>query len=107
MSSDLPDLSAYAGRWVALYGTQVTGVGETPDAALHMARHSRPKERFVLRFVDDPSGELLPLAPALSKYTCIHTNNINYNTLTTTHLLTKTLYVLLISKTHNLHVLDT
>ena len=67
MSSDLPDLTAYAGRWVALYGTQVTGVGETPDAALHMARHSRPKERFVLRFVDDPSGELLPLSPLLEQ----------------------------------------
>ncbi|MCB8947015.1 MAG: HDIG domain-containing protein [Ardenticatenaceae bacterium] len=67
MSSDQPDLSAYAGRWVALYGTQVTGVGETPDAALHMARHSRPKERFALRFVDDPSGELLPLSPLLEQ----------------------------------------
>ena len=67
MSSDLPDLTPYAGRWVALYGTQVTGVGETPDAALHMARHSRPKERFVLRFVDDPSGELLSLFPLLEQ----------------------------------------
>ncbi|MCA9918891.1 MAG: HDIG domain-containing protein [Anaerolineales bacterium] len=63
----MPDLTAYAGRWVALYGTQVTGVGESPEAALHMARHSRPKERFVLRFVDDPSGEPLALSPLLAQ----------------------------------------
>ncbi|WP_420629984.1 CCA tRNA nucleotidyltransferase [Candidatus Leptofilum sp.] len=67
MSNNQPDLSAYAGRWVALYGTQVTGVGETPEAAQQMARHSRPKERFVLRFVDDLSGEPLPLSPLLTQ----------------------------------------
>ncbi len=67
MSRDLPDLSAYAGRWVALYGTQVTGVGQTAEAAAQMARHSRPKERFVLRFVDDPSGEPLALSPLLER----------------------------------------
>ncbi|MCA9953075.1 MAG: HDIG domain-containing protein [Anaerolineales bacterium] len=67
MSRELPDLSAYAGRWVALYGPQVTGVGESPDAALQMARHSRPKERFVLRFVDNPVGESLALSPLLEQ----------------------------------------
>ncbi len=67
MSSDLPDLSAYVGRWVALVGPQVTGVGESPDAALQMARHSRPKERFILRFVDDPAGQPLVLSPLLAR----------------------------------------
>ena len=67
MDSNLPDLSAYAGRWVALFGEQVTGVGYSAEAAARMARHSRPKERFVLRFVDDPAGELLPLSPLLTQ----------------------------------------
>lgn len=67
MSSDVTDLSAYAGRWVALFGEQVTGVGETAEAAAQMARHSRPKERFVLHFVDDPSGKLLSLSPLLER----------------------------------------
>lgn len=67
MTNEQADLTAYAGRWVALYGTQVTGVGESPDAALHMARHSRPKERFVLHFVDDPLGEPLALSPLLER----------------------------------------
>ncbi|MCP4416020.1 MAG: HDIG domain-containing protein [Chloroflexi bacterium] len=65
MSGDLPDLSAYVGRWVALFGEQVTGVGHSAEAAARMARHSRPKERFVICFVDDPAAELLPLSPLL------------------------------------------
>jgi poly(A) polymerase len=67
MNHDLPDLSAYSGRWVALFGEQVTGVGYSAEAAARMARHSRPKERFVLRFVDDPVGEPLPLSPLLDR----------------------------------------
>jgi poly(A) polymerase len=67
MSSDITDLSAYAGRWVALIGAQVTGVGETAEAAANMARHSRPKERFVLRFVDDPAGQPLALSSLLER----------------------------------------
>lgn len=67
MNSDSPDLSAYAGRWVALFGQQVTGVGQTPEAALQMARHSRPKDRFVLRFVEQSGGESLALSPLLEQ----------------------------------------
>ena len=67
MSRDFPELSAYAGRWVALFGEQVTGVGETAAAAARMARHSRPKERFILRYVDDPDGEPLALSPLLEQ----------------------------------------
>ena len=67
MSRDQVDLAAYAGRWVALYGSQVTGVGVSPDAALQMARHSRPKDRFVLRFVDDLTKEPLALSSLLER----------------------------------------
>ncbi len=67
MALDPVDLSPYAGRWVALFGQQVTGVGETAEAAAQMARHSRPKERFALRFVDDPAGEPLALSPLLEQ----------------------------------------
>lgn len=67
MSSDAADLSPYVGRWVALFGQQVTGVGETAEAAAQMARHSRPKERFALRFVDDPAGDPLALSPLLEQ----------------------------------------
>ena len=52
---------------MALVGAQVTGVGETAEAAASMARHSRPKERFVLRFVDDPAGGPLALSPLLER----------------------------------------
>jgi putative nucleotidyltransferase with HDIG domain len=67
MNNDFPDLSAYVGRWVALFGEQVTGVGDSADAAAKMARHSRPKERFVIRFVDDLAAEPLPLSPLLAR----------------------------------------
>ncbi|MFZ2488509.1 MAG: hypothetical protein WAZ19_10335 [Anaerolineae bacterium] len=40
------DLSAYRGRWVALIGRQVAGVGVSAEAAQLAARHSRPRERI-------------------------------------------------------------
>ncbi|HNS02168.1 MAG TPA: hypothetical protein PKM78_07275 [Anaerolineae bacterium] len=42
----LPDLSAYAGCWVALVGDEVAGVGATAEAAQMAARRSRPRERI-------------------------------------------------------------
>lgn len=39
-------LAAYAGRWVALIGGQVAGVGHTAEAARLAARRSRPRERI-------------------------------------------------------------
>ncbi|MBE2231988.1 MAG: hypothetical protein IAE85_00685 [Anaerolinea sp.] len=42
----LPDLSAYAGCWVALVGEKVAGVGATAEAAQLAARRSRPRERI-------------------------------------------------------------
>lgn len=58
------DLSPYTGRWVALVGGQVTGVGYTPEEARQLAQRNRPKERVTLQFVAPPGGEELPL-PAL------------------------------------------
>ncbi len=60
------DLTPYAGRWVALVQGQVAGVGETPEVARQFARHNRPKERIVLRYVEAPEGEELPLPPLLA-----------------------------------------
>ncbi|MCA9972361.1 MAG: HD domain-containing protein [Anaerolineales bacterium] len=64
---NLPDLTPYAGRWVALARDQVAGVGHTPEEAERMARHNRPKERFVLWFVDPPDAAPLPLPALLAR----------------------------------------
>ncbi|RMG93523.1 MAG: CCA tRNA nucleotidyltransferase, partial [Chloroflexi bacterium] len=63
----LPDLSAYAGRWVALADGAVAGVGQTPMEALRWGRHNRPKETLVLWFVEPPGGEVLVLSPLLEQ----------------------------------------
>ncbi len=64
---DMVDLTAYAGRWVALVGDLVAGVGYTAVEALHLAHRNRPKERFTLQFVEEPGGEPLPLSPLLER----------------------------------------
>jgi hypothetical protein len=48
-----PDLSAYAGRWVALVGGHIAGVGFTADEARTAAKLSRPKEEPQVRFVPE------------------------------------------------------
>ncbi len=63
----MTDLTAYAGRWVALASDQVAGVGYTADEALHLAQRNRPKERFTLQFVEQPGGEPLALSPLLER----------------------------------------
>jgi putative nucleotidyltransferase with HDIG domain len=63
----MTDLTAYAGRWVALSGEMVAGVGHTAEEALLLARRNRPKERFSLRFVEQPGGEPLALSPLLER----------------------------------------
>jgi poly(A) polymerase len=50
-SPDNLDLSAYAGRWVALVRGRIAGVGRTANEARHAAQISRPKEKPELRFV--------------------------------------------------------
>jgi len=41
------DLTPYQGRWVALIGGRVVGVGLTKEQALLAARRNRPKEEPV------------------------------------------------------------
>lgn len=54
-------LSAYAGRWVALVGDEVAGVGHTAVSAQQMAQRNRPKERSRPYFVEPTSGIRLAL----------------------------------------------
>lgn len=61
------DLTAYVGRWVAIAGGQVAGVGETAPAAAHMGRQNRLREQLVLYFVNPPGGEELTLPPLLER----------------------------------------
>lgn len=49
----IPDLSSYAGRWVALVRERVVGVGLDSEQALAAARHARPKEIPYLRYVPE------------------------------------------------------
>lgn len=59
------DLSGYEGHWVALKDNHVAGFGKTPDEALVLARHNRPKDKFVLQFVEQVKGTPLSLPPLL------------------------------------------
>lgn len=61
------DLTPYAGRWVAMIGDQVAGVGYTAEEAARLARHNRPKERFTVRFVEAPGGKMLALSSLLAR----------------------------------------
>lgn len=61
----MSDLTAYAGRWVALVQERVAGVGYTPEEAQRLAQQNRPKERVTLRFVEPAGGEALTLSPLL------------------------------------------
>jgi hypothetical protein len=47
------DLRPYAGRWVALVGSCVAGVGLTAEEARIAAKLSRPKEEPEVRFVPE------------------------------------------------------
>ncbi len=63
----MTDLTPYAGRWVALLGDVVAGVGNTPEEAKRLAQHNRPKERPFLHFVEAPGGEPLQLSSLLAE----------------------------------------
>ena len=54
------DLAPYAGRWVALVGGRVTGVGWTAEEARRAAKRSRSKEEPQVVFVpavEVPDGD--------------------------------------------------
>lgn len=55
------DLSLYAGRWVALVGGRIAGVGRTEDEARRAAQISRPKEKPQLCFVTVDDWQNHPL----------------------------------------------
>ncbi|MCB8917266.1 MAG: HD domain-containing protein [Ardenticatenaceae bacterium] len=61
------DVSAYAGRWVALVSGRVAGVGYTANEALRLARRNRPKARISLRYVEPAGGEALQLSSMLER----------------------------------------
>ena len=63
----MSDLTIYAGNWVALLGDQVAGVGHTAEEAKRQARRNRPRDRFVLRFVESKEGGILPLPALLTR----------------------------------------
>jgi hypothetical protein len=54
----LVDLSPYAGRWVALVGERVAGVGWTAAEARRAAKRSRAKEEPRVIFVPAPAMEV-------------------------------------------------
>ena len=60
------DLTPYAGRWVALFGDQVAGVGFSAVEAEKAARHNRPRDRFMIRYVEMPGGQTLVLPDLLA-----------------------------------------
>lgn len=62
-----PDLTPYQGRWVALIGERIAGVGNTPDEARRLARRNRPKERASVQFVAPPANAPLPLSPLMER----------------------------------------
>lgn len=63
----MEELSPYAGRWVALVGDRVVGVGYTAAEAEHLAQRNRPKDRFTLRYVEPAAGEPLALSLLLDE----------------------------------------
>jgi len=47
------DLRPYAGRWVAIVGGRVAGVGRTAEEARRLAKRNRPKEEPQVLFVPE------------------------------------------------------
>jgi putative nucleotidyltransferase with HDIG domain len=61
------DLSPFVGRWVALSGDQVVGVGETAPAAERLGRRNRIRDQLSIYYVEPAGGVPLPLPPLLDK----------------------------------------
>jgi putative nucleotidyltransferase with HDIG domain len=53
------ELTAYAGRWIAVADGRVAGVGKTAMAAERLGRRNRVREKLEVYFVEKPGGELL------------------------------------------------
>jgi putative nucleotidyltransferase with HDIG domain len=63
----MKDMTPYAGRWVALIGRQVVGVGDTAEEARQSVQHHRLEERAALIFVELAGGEPLSFIPLLDR----------------------------------------
>jgi len=61
------DLSDYAGRWVAITGDQVAGVGDTAVSAERLGRRNRLRERLAVYFVEPSGGKPLALPSTLKR----------------------------------------
>ena len=61
------DLSAYIGRWVAVAGDRVAGVGDTAMSAERLGRRNRLRERLTVYFVEPPGGKPLTLPPLFKR----------------------------------------
>ncbi len=48
-----PDLTPYAGRWVAIVRGSITGVGLSKNDARLASKHQRPKEEPIVIFVPE------------------------------------------------------
>lgn len=59
------DLAPYAGRWVAMAGEQVAGVGDTAVAAERLGRRNRLRERLAVYFVEPEGGQSMILPEPL------------------------------------------
>jgi putative nucleotidyltransferase with HDIG domain len=61
------DLAVHVGRWVAMAGEQVAGVGDTALAAERLGRRNRPRERLNVIYVEPKRGQSLALPEQLLK----------------------------------------
>jgi len=60
-------LAPYTGRFVALIGNSVAGVGQTAREAQRRAHANRPREKSAVRFVEDPQSPRLTLPPLIER----------------------------------------
>lgn len=52
-----PDLTPYAGRWVAIVHGRVTGVGTCAAEARRASKYQRPKEEPMVVFVPEETND--------------------------------------------------
>ena len=52
----------YAGKWIAVHGDGVIGVGDTATEAIEQARHAAPNADFILEAVDTNHDVIYALA---------------------------------------------
>jgi putative nucleotidyltransferase with HDIG domain len=58
------DLTPYTGRWVAMVGNEVVGVGDSAVSAERFGRRNRVRDSLTVHYIEPPGGKALSL-PAL------------------------------------------